>query len=80
MEEELPETLQDHFQNEFQDEDEPLREWADRILTLAAKAYKHLPEPWIRKRSIIRFCMGCLDYEAGQNVCIQQPLMRPRTK
>ena len=56
--EELAETLQAHFHNEFQDEGEPLREWADRILTLAAKAHKHLPETWVRKHSIIRFCIG----------------------
>ena len=42
--EELPETLQARFQNECQDKSETLRDWADRILTLAAKAYKDLPE------------------------------------
>ena len=71
--EELPETLQARFQNECQDEGETLRDWADRILTLAAKAYKDLPEAWIRRHAIIRFCMGCLDLEAGQHACIQQP-------
>ena len=71
--EELPETLQAHFQNECQDEGETLRDWADRILTLAAKAYKDLPEAWIRRHAIIRFCMGCLDLEAGQHACTQQP-------
>ena len=39
---ELPETLQAKFQSECQEQDEPLRDWADRILTLAAKAYKDL--------------------------------------
>ena len=38
--EDLPETLQACVQNECQDEGETLRDWADRILTLAAKAYK----------------------------------------
>ena len=71
--EELPETLQARFQNECQDESETLRDWADRILTLAAKAYKDLPEAWIRRHAIIRFCMGCLDLEAGQHACTQQP-------
>ena len=71
--EELPETLQAQFQNECQDEGETLRDWADRILTLAAKAYKDLPEAWIRRHAIIRFCMGCLDLEAGQHACIKQP-------
>ena len=71
--EELPETLQARFQNECQEEGEALRDWADRILTLAAKAYKDLPETWIRRHAIIRFCMGCLDREAGQHACIQQP-------
>ena len=71
--EELPETLQARFQNECQDESETLRDWADRILTLAAKAYKDLPEAWIRRHAIIRFCMGCLDLDAGQHACIQQP-------
>ena len=71
--EELPETLQARFQNECQDEGETLRDWADRILTLAAKAYKDLPEAWIRRHTIIRFCMGFLDFEAGQHACIQLP-------
>ena len=71
--EELPETLQARFQNECQDEGETLRDWADRILTLAAKAYKDLPEAWIRRHAIIRICMGCLDLEAGQHACTQQP-------
>ena len=71
--EELPETLQARFQNECQDEGETLRDWADGILTLAAKAYKDLPEAWIRRHAIIRFCMGCLDLEAGQHAYIQQP-------
>ena len=71
--EELPETLQARFQNECQEEGETLRDWADRILTLAAKAYKDLPEAWIRRHAIIRFCMGCLDLEAGQHACTQQP-------
>ena len=71
--EELPETLQARFQNECQDEGETLSDWADRILTLAAKAYKDLPEAWIRRHAIIRFCMGCLDLEAGQHACTQQP-------
>ena len=71
--EELPETLQARFQNECQDEGETIRDWADRILTLAAKAYKDMPEAWIRRHAIIRFCMGCLDLEAGQHACTQQP-------
>ena len=71
--EELPETLQARFQNECQEEGEALRDWADRILTLAAKAYKDLSEARIRRHAIIRFCMGCLDREAGQHACIQQP-------
>ena len=71
--EELPETLQARFQNECQDEGETLRDWADRILTMAAKAYKDLHEAWIRRHAIIRFCMGCLDLEAGQHACTQQP-------
>ena len=71
--EELPETLQARFQNECQDECESLRDWADRILTLAAKAYKDLHEAWVRRHAMMRFCMGCLDLEAGQHACIQQP-------
>ncbi|XP_038063405.1 uncharacterized protein LOC119734121 [Patiria miniata] len=71
--EELPETLQARFQLECQEEGETLRDWADKILSLAAKAYKDLPEAWIRKNAIIRFCMGSLDKEAGQHACIQQP-------
>ena len=69
--EELPETVQARFQNECQEEGETLRDWTDRIFTLAAKAYKYLPEAWIRKHAIIRFCMESLDKVAGQHACIQ---------
>ena len=71
--EELPETLQAHFQIECQEESETLRDWADSIVYLAAKAFNDLPEAWIRKHAIIGCCMGSLDREAGQHACIQQP-------
>ncbi|PJE77594.1 hypothetical protein CI610_03479 [invertebrate metagenome] len=69
---ELQETLQAKFQMANQDLDETLHDWADRVLGLAVKAYKDLPESWIRKHAIMRFCLGCKEREAGKHACMQK--------
>ena len=62
---ELAETAQARFRQATQASGESLEDWADRILTLATKAFKRLPEHYSSKQAVIRFCEGLLDGEAG---------------
>ena len=50
-----------------------MEDWADRILTLATKAFKRLPEHYSSKQAVIRFCEGLLDREAGLRVGMDKP-------
>ena len=56
---------------QFQGED--LEDWADRVQTLANKAFKGLPEHHMTKQAVVRFCQGCYDKEAGQSACNLRP-------
>ncbi|MEW8340211.1 MAG: hypothetical protein AB2708_10225, partial [Candidatus Thiodiazotropha taylori] len=42
-----------------------MEEWADRVLTLATKAFRGLPDDHIQKQAVLRFCHGCYDRNAG---------------
>ena len=64
---ELPETSYARFASAQQRENEELEDWADRVLTLANRAFKDLPESHMTKQAIIKLCQGCADREAGQN-------------
>ena len=70
---ELPETSHARFQQATQTAEEELDNWADRILTLAGKAFKHLPEKHMMQQAVVRFCQGCHDKEAGQSACNSRP-------
>ena len=54
-------------------QDFDLEDWADRILILATKAFKRLPEHYPSKQAVIRFCEGLLDREAGLHVGMDKP-------
>lgn len=70
---ELPESLMSSFLSSKQRQDENLMEWADRVITLASRAYCELPEEKMYKLAIGRFCQGLLDKEAGQFVANNRP-------
>ena len=70
---ELSETAHARFEQAMQLIDEELDDWADRILTLAGKAFQHLPEKHMVKQAVVRFCQGCHDKEAGQSACNSRP-------
>ena len=70
---ELAETAQARFRLATQASGESLEDWADRILTLATKAFKRLPEHYSSKQAVIRFCEGLLDREAGLRVGMDKP-------
>jgi hypothetical protein len=62
---ELPETAQVQFNNARQTPEELLEDWADRILSLATRAFRELPEKHMYQQAIVRFCQGAADKEAG---------------
>ncbi|KAH3814715.1 hypothetical protein DPMN_143224 [Dreissena polymorpha] len=70
---ELPETSRAKFQQESQKADEALEDWADRVLTLATPAFRHLPEKHCSRKAISKFCQGCIDKESGKHACFEQP-------
>ena len=69
---ELAETAQARFQQAIQASGESLEDWADRVLTLATKAFKTLPEHYSSKQAVVRFCEG-LHREAGLRVGMDKP-------
>jgi len=62
---ELPETAQVQFNNARQLPEESLEDWADRVLSLATRAFRHLPEEHMYKQAVLRLCQGAADKEAG---------------
>lgn len=70
---ELPETSYARFQQALQGSEEDLEDWADRVLTLAHRAFKGLPEDHMTSQAIVKFCQGCHDKEAGQSACNFRP-------
>ena len=55
---ELPETALVIFNNAMQMSGESLDNWADRVLTLASKAFRLLPEEYLSQQAILKFCQG----------------------
>ncbi|MCU7901935.1 MAG: zinc finger domain-containing protein [Candidatus Thiodiazotropha sp. (ex Lucinoma aequizonata)] len=70
---ELAETSYARFQSALQKPEEELEDWADRVLTLANRAFKHLPENHMTRQAVIKFCQGCCDKEAGQAASNAKP-------
>lgn len=60
---ELPETAQVQFQNARQALEESLEDWTDRVLSLAKKAFKDLPDEHMYQQPILRLCQ--VNKEAG---------------
>jgi hypothetical protein len=62
---ELPETAQVQFNNGRQTPEELLEDWADRVLSLATRALRDLPETHMYQQVVVRLCQGVTDKEAG---------------
>ena len=69
----LPETATVAFNTARQEAEEDLDDWADRVMTLATKAFRDLPEDYMYKQAILRFCHGCNNKEAGEQVANFRP-------
>ena len=70
---EHPEVSQMHFQYARQSPDESSVEWADRLLTLASRAFPGLPDDYVNRQIVMRFCLGGYDKEAGQFALNSRP-------
>ena len=70
---ELPETAQVEFHQSRQIPEEALEDWADRILSLATRAFDDVSDEHMYKQAVMRFCQGCADKEAGQHAANQRP-------
>lgn len=69
----LPETATIAFNSTRQSIDESLEDWADIIMTLATKAFRDLPDDYMYRQAILRFCHGCTDRDAGENAANARP-------
>ena len=54
----LPATAQGLFLQATQDPRESLEDWADRVMTLATKAFRDLPEEYANEQAVLRICQG----------------------
>ena len=70
---ELPETAQVQFNNARQTPDELLEDWADRVLSLATRAFRDLPETHMYQQAVVRLCQGAADKEAGSYASNSRP-------
>jgi hypothetical protein len=74
---ELAETAQVCFQQSSQVQGESLDDWADRVMTLAANAFKALPEYYSNRQTVRKFCEGLVDKEAA--VAVPVTMDKPST-
>ena len=75
---ELPETAQVQFNNARQTPDELLEDWAVRVLSLATRAFRDLPEAHMYQQAVVRLCQGASDKEvSGSNITIRLYLGPP---
>ena len=70
---ELPETAQVQFNNARQTPDELLEDWADRVLSLATRAIRDLPETHMYQQTLVRLCQGAADKETGSYASNSRP-------
>ncbi|MES9883358.1 MAG: helix-hairpin-helix domain-containing protein [Sedimenticola sp.] len=69
----LPETAHIQFMQARQLPQESLDEWADKVLTLATRAFQSLPDEHMYQQAVMRFCQGSMDKEAGQHAANLRP-------
>ena len=70
---ELPATAQGLFLQATQDPRESLEDWADRVMTLATKAFRDLAEEYANEQAVLRICQGLADRKAGHHICMCKP-------
>jgi hypothetical protein len=70
---ELRQTAYARFTHATQETDESLEDWSDRLLTLAQRGFKNLPQDHMDEQIIWRFCQGLHDKEAGEHTINKDP-------
>ena len=69
---ELTETAEARFQQAYQSKGEDIEDWADRVQTLAKRAYKFLPGKFADKQAVNKFCSGLRDKELARSACMER--------
>ncbi|CAC5404165.1 unnamed protein product [Mytilus coruscus] len=67
------ETARVQFNNARQAPEESLEDWADRVLSLATRAFRNLPDEYMYEQAVTRLCQGIENKELGVQVCNLQP-------
>jgi hypothetical protein len=62
---ELPKRAQIQFHNARQTSEELLVDWADRVLSLATRAFRDLPETHMYQQAMVSLCQGTAAKETG---------------
>ena len=70
---ELPAAAHARFQQATQSPTESLEDWADRVLTLASRAFRDLPEHYSTLQAITRFSQGLADKAVASQVSNKVP-------
>ena len=60
-----PQAIQMELASARQGKDEPIRDWADRVMDLATQAFPECMEHQIQGQAVLYFCQGCYDRDAG---------------
>jgi len=68
----LPETAQARFSDAMQQAKKSLEEWSDRVMMLATRAFRDLPERYLNQQAVVRFCQGLYDKEAAHDSSIKR--------
>ena len=66
-------TLQVQFQCARQSPNESTDEWADRLSSLADKAFRDVPEQYVKTQIITQFLQSLNDKDAGKSVSMLKP-------
>ncbi|XP_052103504.1 uncharacterized protein LOC127736988 [Mytilus californianus] len=69
----LPETARVQFNNAWQAPEESVEDWADRVLSLATRAFRNLPDDYMYEQAITRLCQGIENKQLGVQVSNLQP-------
>ena len=68
-----PEVAQMEFARAHQLPEETIRDWADRVVTLANRTFPEAPDRQIQRQGILKFCQGCAEREAGLHALNMRP-------
>jgi hypothetical protein len=66
-------TLQVQFNNARQGENEDIDEWANRLIALADKPFRDLPDEYVTNQVVIKLCQGCIDKNVDSVAASVQP-------